>query len=329
MGPKHCWLNQPQRLSGRTLLAQGAIELDLNLQAIYTPPPPDIGHLVSGSLWVGLPTEPYVVPATLAPMLLYVLTGNLVMTGSTLATEPLPARVACPPRQLPRFSVCGGTRSVRRLHATPGTQVLLTPVRPGQCIRLLGLPAGELFEQLIDAAELLPTAPLAHLHGQMDAAWHPADATHPSTQAATSVWHGFLCGLQRQHHPLDAGLVVPPDWLDTPVPTLAQQWGLSVRQFERRFQTTHGQSLRAYRQQSRCSRLLTQASGALNQPLSWADTAADAGYADQAHLSRDVLRFTGHTPAALLAGVRAQEPALWPFHVSPQVMPRWFGPHGY
>ena len=305
------------------------MEPGMGLQATYTPPPPDIGHLVPGSLWVCLPAEPYVVPATLAPMLLYVLTGRLAMAEAVPATGPRIGHTVCPPRHLPRFSVCGGTRSVRRLHAAPGTQVLLTPVRPGQCARLLGLPAGELFEQLVDAAELLPTAPLARLHGQMDAAWHPADAPHPNAQAATSVWHGFLSNLQRQHHLLDAGLVVPPDWLDTPVPTLAQQWGLSVRQFERRFQAAHGQSLRAYRQQSRCSRLLTQASGALGQPLSWADTAADAGYADQAHLSRDVLRFTGHTPAALLAGVRAHSPALWPFHVSPQVMPRWFGPHGY
>jgi len=305
------------------------MSLGLGLQATHTPPPPDIGHLVPGSLWVCLPAQPYVVPATLAPMLLYVLTGSLVMAEAASATGQRPAHTACQPRALPRFSVCGGTRSVRRLHATPGTQVLLTPVRPGQCTRLLGLPARELFEQLVDAAELLPAAPLVRLHGHMDAAWHAANATHPRAQAAASVWHGFLSNLQRQYHPSDAGLVVPPDWLDTPVPTLAQRWGLSVRQFERRFQAAHGQSLRAYRQQSRCSRLLTQAAGALNQALSWADIAASAGYADQAHLSRDVLRFTGHTPAALLAGVRAQEPALWPFHVSPQVMPRWFGPHGY
>jgi AraC-like DNA-binding protein len=299
------------------------------MKVAFVSPPIDIGHLVSGSLWVSLPAEPYVVPATMAPLLLYVLTGNLVMADAIAATGQSSTGTPCP---LPRFSVCGGTRGVRHLHATPGTHVLLTPVRPGQCARLLGLPAGELFEHLVDGAELLPVAQMAQLHGHMDSIWHSAGANHPDAQAAITVWHSFLCELHHMNSlssSLGTGLVVPPGWLDTPVPTLAQQWGLSLRQFERQFQVAHGQSLRAYRQQSRCSRLLTQLSGVLSQPLSWADTAASAGYADQAHLSRDILRFTGHTPAALLAGVRAKDPALWPFHVSPQVMPRWFGPHGY
>ena len=299
------------------------------MKVAFVSPPTEIGHLVPGSLWVSLPAEPYVVPATLAPLLLYVLTGSLVMADATAANEQRSVGAPCP---LPRFSVCGGTRAVRHLHATPGTQVLLTPVRPGQCARLLGLPAGELFEHLVDAVDLLPAAQMAQLHGHMDAAWHPVGANHPDAHLAISVWHRYLCDVHYTNalsRSLDTGLVVPPGWLDTPMPTLAQQWGLSLRQFERQFRATHGQSLRAYRQQSRCSRLLTHVSSMLSQPLSWADTAASAGYADQAHLSRDILRFTGHTPTALLAGVRAKDPALWPFHVSPQVMPSWFGPHGY
>lgn len=211
-------------------------------------------------------------------------------------------------------------------------KVLLTPVQTGQCFSLLGLYAGELFDRLVDAADLLPAATLTRLHEQMDAAQWSACAAMPGGRAALGVWHRFLCALHRMNHfrhPSDKGLVLPLGCLDTPISELAQRWSLSVRQFERRFFCTHGQSLRAYRQQSRCSRMLTQLAGALGQPHSWADTAAGAGYADQAHLSRDVLRFTGHTPAVLLAGVREQDPALWPFHLSPQVMPRWFGPHGY
>ena len=61
----------------------------------------------------------------------------------------------------------------------------------------------------------------------------------------------------------------------------------------------------------------------------WAEIALDNGYADQAHLCRDVLRYTGHRPSDLLSGLRQQDPALWPFHVSPVTTQRWFGTQGY
>ena len=180
------------------------------MKVVFVSPPVDIGHLVPGSLWVSLPAEPYVVPATLAPMLLYVLTGNLGMATATAANEQRSLGAPCP---LPRFSVCGGARGVRHLHATPGTQVLLTLIRPGQCARLLGLPAGELFEHLVDAVELLPAAQMAQLHGHMDAAWHPLGANHPDAQSAISVWHSYLCNVHCMNainRSRDTGLVVPP-----------------------------------------------------------------------------------------------------------------------
>lgn len=61
----------------------------------------------------------------------------------------------------------------------------------------------------------------------------------------------------------------------------------------------------------------------------WATLAAAMGYADQAHLCRDVRRFTGHTPRALQAGIVGGDPAFWPYRVEAALLARHFGPTGF
>ncbi|MDP3227452.1 MAG: helix-turn-helix domain-containing protein [Acidovorax sp.] len=75
----------------------------------------------------------------------------------------------------------------------------------------------------------------------------------------------------------------------------ARSLGVSERTLERLTQRATGQPPRFWRALARVRRA-AQGLGTA-QPL--AEIAADHGYADQAHFSRDCLRWLGHTPAAL------------------------------
>src|SRR5207344_3036381 len=72
---------------------------------------------------------------------------------------------------------------------------------------------------------------------------------------------------------------------------------LSDRQLERRFRAGVGVGPKLFSRIVRFQRVvrLARRSG----QAGWAETAAHCGYADQAHLVRDVRAFSGATPAAL------------------------------
>lgn len=79
-----------------------------------------------------------------------------------------------------------------------------------------------------------------------------------------------------------------------PIDRLAQQTGISRRQFERRFLEQVGRSPRLFGRIVRFQRafqMLGTESGAF--------IAARCGYADQAHLVREIRRFSGQTPTLL------------------------------
>lgn len=83
---------------------------------------------------------------------------------------------------------------------------------------------------------------------------------------------------------------------NVPVARLAADIGISRRQFERRFRERVGLSPRIY---ARIVRF--QAAFQALGHESGAAVAARCGYADQAHLVREVRRFGGQTPSALAA----------------------------
>jgi AraC-like DNA-binding protein len=144
--------------------------------------------------------------------------------------------------------------------------------RIGAAGAALGLPASELLDL---------TVPLEDVWG--------ARAARLADEAAA---HG-LTGLARA---VQAELTAAPD-LAVRAAALGRAVGLGDRQLRRRFGDAVGYGPKTLERVLRFQRFLTLAR--TNEPL--AQLAFDAGYADQAHLTRECSRLSGLPPAALLA----------------------------
>lgn len=276
------------------------------MPTVLFPVPPPLAGLLGNLLVTTLPGGPYLLPATLQPMFLFILSGEIRLQLPTGER-----------RRLPEFGLSGATSGTRCAAATPGTQILLAAVLPGQLPRLLGLPASAVSEEFIPLGELLPRQGLAELSEKL--------ATSAMLSSQVAHCGDFLLALAAAQGQRSADLIVPEDWLFRPLTDIADAFALSPRQLERRFSHSYGQSLRAFRQQARCSRMLVDLVFGRREFAAWADIATRAGYFDQAHLSRDLRRYTGYAPALLGRQLAGDDPALWPYRLSSQQVSLLFG----
>lgn len=170
----------------------------------------------------------------------------------------------------------------------PGEAVLGVRLMPGAAGRLLGVPGGELTDQATDLADLVARA--RHLNEVDPHAWHsqlisrlirPTASTRPPDAL---VQHA----LRRLGAPQEPASLV----------ALAEALDVSPRTLRRRFQASVGLRPVQYRRHRRLQRLLSDARA--HNHSSWTTLAYRHGYADQAHMSREVLHLTGHAPGHLL-----------------------------
>jgi AraC-like DNA-binding protein len=175
-----------------------------------------------------------------------------------------------------------------------GAEMVGIRFKPGMAPPLFGLPATELVGQraaLDDvsrdwARDLERRRPAGLddigdlLQDSVRARVHQAKLVDRATQHVASV-------LQ---HPLTA---TTPRVVD-----LADAVGLSERQLNRRCQEAFGYGPKLLARILRFQRFLALTDASESRPL--VHLAMDSGYADQAHLSREVKEFSGLTPAKLL-----------------------------
>jgi len=101
--------------------------------------------------------------------------------------------------------------------------------------------------------------------------------------------------------------IVPRAALSLATPDLATQFGMSVRQLERRYLASYGLNIRDSRKMERYVRALALMMALPPQRGLLTRVAMDAGYHDQAHMVRDFQHYIGMRPGALHQAMREDE----------------------
>lgn len=178
-----------------------------------------------------------------------------------------------------RLLVAGPDTSAYVTENAPG---VWTGVRfaPGTAPALLGVPAHELRDRRVPLAELRPAAEVRRLTDRMRAAAEPAGALEElalrlaaGTGPPDPLLRHLVGALDRGH----------------PVAAAAAELGLGARQLHRRSLAAFGYGPKTLARVLRLQRALRLA----RQGVPFAQTAARTGFADQAHLSRDVKELAG------------------------------------
>ncbi len=200
-----------------------------------------------------------------------------------------------------RLLVVGPDITAARPQLAPGAAVLGARFQPGAALHWLGVPMSDLVGRKLDLADLWGPRAQA-MAGQL------AEAEANGRQAAV-----FQSELAKR-----IPLVAPPSQeaaaifalvqasagtAGGAIPLVLRHLGLSERTLRRRSHEHFGYGAKTLERILRFQRVLSLARASPEAGL--AAIAADAGYADQAHLSREIQSLAGMTAKVLLGQVRA------------------------
>ena len=179
--------------------------------------------------------------------------------------------------------------------STPGPVIVGVRFRPSAGGRVLQTPLSELMNRRVPLADLLPPAA-----GRLPATLDPAEAAERVLEITGAL---VADGEPDPAMARAAALLRDPA---ARTEAVASQVGLSERQFRRRCQAAAGYGPKTLQRVLRFQRFVRQLDAA-STPPDLAAVAVLAGYADQAHLTRECSDLSGLTPANL---ARVRRP--WP-----------------
>lgn len=168
----------------------------------------------------------------------------------------------------------------------PGTVLVGARFRPGAGGAALGVPLSEVLDQRVDADDL-PGVPRGRLPGSLS----PEEAMRRVAAIAAQMV---------TERPPDRLVLEATRLLGGPgarAELVAGQLGIGERQLRRRCQAAVGYGPRMLNRVLRFRRFVSRIDAGGDIDL--ATIAAEAGYADQAHLTRESNELAGLTPAAL------------------------------
>jgi AraC-like DNA-binding protein len=152
---------------------------------------------------------------------------------------------------------------------------------------VLGVPAKELTDRRVDLSAIWPSATVRRFEDRLDASEEPA-----------RILEAIAIGARQEDHRGPAiAETVRQLRSGTPISHVADALGFSERHLRR-------WSLEVFGYGPKTLARILRLNGAIDlarSGLRFADVAADAGYADQAHLARDVREFAG-VPLSQLVG---------------------------
>src|SRR5271165_3048572 len=183
-------------------------------------------------------------------------------------------------------------------HLAPSTMIVGARCHPGCAPSLLRLPASTLLNGSVTLRDIwgsTESSRFARIAGE---------STLPSRRLAMEA---ALLARLALAEPVDEEMRAAIQWLaEHPhgrIRQLSQWLGISSRKLQRRFATAVGYGPKMFQSVLRFQRLLNL-SGRTSAPRNLAQFSADAGYADQAHMTREVQRFSGTPPSILLPSAR-------------------------